>query len=127
MIDLILVGLGGALGALIAVRLHRNADRWHIVAINCAVCALLGGLTAADRVVSGPLISLVGHGALLTAAPLTSVLLPLSAAPGGPGTGFPVRRTARALALNTTYCAAFALIGYLSMYALVGIYYKLSW
>jgi hypothetical protein len=126
--DLLLVAAGAAAGAPAAVYLYRNADRWRIIAINSVVCALLGCLTALQTTMdSPPPVLLVGEGLLVTAAPMTTVLLPLAAIDPR---GYPwqtIRRTARTLALTAMYCSAFAMIGYLSVYVFAGVQYKLKW
>lgn len=126
--DALLVGAGGAVGAPAAVYLYRNADRWRTTAINCVVCALLGFLTALQvKFDSAPALLLVGQGMLVTAAPITTVLLPLTAIGDREPTWQLVRRAARALAITGMYCSAFALLGYLSVYAFAGVQYKLKW
>ncbi|OMC40174.1 hypothetical protein A5740_24485 [Mycobacterium sp. GA-1841] len=126
--DLALVGLGAAVGAPAAVYLYRNADRWRITAFNCVVCALLGCLTAVQSTAdSPPALLLVGEGLLVTAAPITTVLLPMAAFSDRTHTWQAIRRAGRALAITGLYCSAFALLGYLSVYVFAGVQYKLKW
>ncbi|OBK01073.1 hypothetical protein A5746_03655 [Mycolicibacterium conceptionense] len=126
--DLLLVAAGAAVGAPTAVYLYRNADRWRIIAINSVVCALLGCLTALQSTMDAPPpVLLVGEGLLVTAAPLTTVLLPLAAIDLREYPWRTIRRIARTLASTAMYCSAFAMVGYLSVYVFVGVQYKLKW
>lgn len=126
--DMVLLGVGGAVGALAAVYLYRNADRWRITAINCVVCALLGCLTAVQATAdSPPALLLFGEGLLVTAAPITTVLLPMATFDDRAHTWPGIRRAARTLATTALYCSAFALLGYLSVYVFAGVQYKLKW
>ncbi|KLI07652.1 hypothetical protein ACT17_10770 [Mycolicibacterium conceptionense] len=63
----------------------------------------------------------------MTAAPLTTVLLPLAAIDLREYPWRTIRRIARTLASTAMYCSAFAMVGYLSVYVFVGVQYKLKW
>ncbi|MED5812393.1 hypothetical protein VST63_08470 [Mycolicibacterium sp. 050232] len=126
--DLLLVAAGAATGAPAAVYLYRNADRWRIVAVNCVVCALLGCVTGLQATMDSPPVALLfGEGLLVTAAPITTVLLPLTAISDRGDLRRAILRTARLLGITALYCSAFALLGYLSVYVFAGVQYKLKW
>jgi hypothetical protein len=119
--------LGGALGSGLTVMVHRwpmPASR--VLAMNAAVCGLLGAFSATGAQSAG-LTALLGYGVLSTAAPLTSVLLPLPTARDAAQIRGLTRRAAIALATNGIVGAAFATGGYLAVQIGVTIYRKLTW
>jgi hypothetical protein len=121
------VALGGAVGSGLTVVAHRwpsGASR--VLAVNAVVCGLLGAFSAAG-VHSAGLTALLGYGVLSTAAPLTSVLLPLPTARDAAHVWGLARRAAVAMATNGIVCAAFATAGYLAVAVGITIYRKLTW
>ena len=127
MIQLLLILAGGALGACIAMRLYRGADQWRVTAVNCAVCTLLGGVEASDQLTGTYLGVFLAQGLLITAAPMCSVLLPYNRTPDRAQAWPVVRRAARGLVVNSVYGCAFATLGYIVVFSIVSIAYKLTW
>jgi hypothetical protein len=121
------VALGGALGSGLTVMVHRwptGASR--ALAMNAVASGLLGAFSAAGWH-SAALTALLGYGVLSTAAPLTSVLLPLPTARDVANIWGLARRAAIAMATNGIVCAAFATGGYLAVQIGITIYRKLTW
>jgi fluoride ion exporter CrcB/FEX len=120
------VAFGGALGSALALALYQWAgSQWRVLAVNTAICAVMG-MFAAAAPHSPALQALLGYGVLSTSVPLTSVLLPLPTIAQPTDAWRLLRRTGAALAINGVFCAAFAMAGYLGVQISVTLYDKLT-
>jgi len=120
MIGVIAVGGAAAAGGLLrawATR-RRPVTGWPLVALNCLAALLLGGLYAQAPAV-GPLAVAAGTGFLAAWSPLTAVV---RTAPTGGAPGDVLRDVGRlgvAVLGHLIYAAAFAVVGYVAMYAVL--------
>lgn len=111
--------LGGGVGAAVAlVWFARGRSPFFVVASTSLACALMGGFAALPRSTGGFSV-LIGYGLLITLATPLSVLVPLPTLRDHGEVRELIRRTAISLAAITVYGASFALVGNLTMQAVL--------
>jgi hypothetical protein len=116
MIGVVVVGAAAAAGAALRgwVMRRRPIAGWPLVAVNCVAALLLGGLYAQAPAV-GPVAVAAGTGFLAAWSPLTALVR--TAPPGD------VLRDAARLGVavlgHLIYAAAFAVVGYVTMFAVL--------
>ena len=118
MIGVIVVGVAAAAGAALRgwVTRRRPITGWPLVALNCVAALLLGGLYAQAPAV-GPVAVAAGTGFLAAWSPLTALV---RTAPTGGAPGDVLRDVGRlgvAVLGHLIYAAAFAIVGYVAMFA----------
>ena len=118
MIGVVVVGAAAAAGAALRgwVTRRRPIAGWPLVAVNCVAALLLGGLYAQAPAV-GPVGVAAGTGFLAAWSPLTALV---RTAPTGGVPAGAVRDAARlgvAVLGHLIFAAAFAVVGYVAMFA----------
>jgi hypothetical protein len=120
MIGVMVVAAAAAAGAALRGRLTRRrpVTGRPLVALNCVAALLLGGLYAQAPVV-GPVAVAAGTGFLAAWSPLTALV---RTAPTGGAPGEVLRDVSRlgvAVLGHLIYAAAFAVVGFVAMFAIV--------
>ena len=118
MIGVIVVGVAAAAGAGLRgwVTRRRPLTGWPLVALNCVAALLLGGLYAQAPAVGSVAVA-AGTGFLAAWSPLTALV---RTAPTGGAPGDVLREAVRlgvAVLGHLIYAAAFAIVGYVAMFA----------
>ena len=118
MIGVIVVGVAAAAGAGLRgwVTRRRPFTGWPLVALNCVAALLLGGLYAQAPAVGSVAVA-AGTGFLAAWSPLTALV---RTAPTGGAPGDVLREAVRlgvAVLGHLIYAAAFAIVGYVTMFA----------
>jgi hypothetical protein len=122
---LLLVALGGALGASLTIFwLAREAPPWVWVASNSAVCGLMGAFAAAAPNGSGPLSAVLYYGLLSTAATPLSALFPLPQIRDYAECRKVVKRMTSLLAASTVYGTTCAVVGNALVQSIITLIFK---